>query len=127
MFYLHVISAAAEANQSSVGGHVIRPPGYDRLEPTYPVNNTPYSVTNAGYDQPPPTYDDVQASNPELVNQIQQGIPTPAAPPSYYDLYKDGEAKVDESNTSENASEQQNRSDVQEDSTESNRNEAVIS
>ena len=90
----------------------MRPPRNGRLEPTHPVNNTPYSSTNAGYDQRPPTYDDVQTLNPEVVNQVQQGIPNPAAPPSYYDLCKDGEAKADESNTSENASEQQNRSDV---------------
>ena len=112
MFYLHIISAAAGANRRSVGGRVIRPPRNGRLEPTHPVNNTPYSSTNAGYDQRPPTYDDVQALNPELGNQVQQGIPNPAAPPSYYDLCKDGEAKADESNTSENASEHQNRSEV---------------
>ena len=98
----------AEANRS-LGGRVIQPTAYE-----YPTS-TPILPTNAGYDQPPPAYD-VIATDTNLDNQ-----PPQAAPPSYYELYKDEEPRVDEALPSGNTSEQTNSPEAQESRAATNR------
>ena len=115
----HAILFQSTASQRPVGGHLIQPAEYDRQAPA-PV---PYSMTNAGYDQPPPAYDSVEVNNAEGVSQEQQGVPI-AAPPSYYELYKDSDALADESEPTGSTFEQGNRSDVQESRTEADRNDS---
>ena len=93
--------AEALANRSQ-GGRVIEPARYE-----YPTS-TPILPTNAGYDQPPPSYDVVAADTVPGEQFAQAGLP------SYYDLYKDEEVKTDETGTQGNTSEETNNSDTQE-------------
>lgn len=107
------------ANQNPAGGYTIRPTDYNRLVTPDP---NPVLATNAGYNQPPPAYDTVDVNNTETVGQPQE---TPAdAPPSYYELYKDDYVKTDEGLSPVNTSEQTSISDAQENSEDTNRNEA---
>ena len=104
------------SNECRSRGQVIAPAGYEGL---VRIGTEPVSATNAGYDQPPPAYDTVADSNTEMVAEPLD-IPT-AAPPSYYDLYRDAEVKTDEE-TAGSDSEQLIRSDAQESSADPNRN-----
>ena len=92
----HAILFQSTASQRPIGGHLI---------------------------QPPPAYDSVDVNNAEGVSQEQQGVPI-AAPPSYYELYKDSDALADESEPTGSTFEQGNRSDVQESRTEADRNDS---
>lgn len=96
-------------------GRVIEPARYE-----YPTS-TPCLPTNAGYNQPPPSYD-VVAADTNTGEQLSQ-----AALPSYYDLYKDEEVKADEAVTQGNTTEQSNSSEAQESSATTNQDETQIS
>lgn len=104
-YFLFIVAS----NECRTRGQVIAPAGYEGL---VRIGTEPVSATNAGYDQPPPAYDSVADSNTETVGEPLD-IPT-TAPPSYYDLYKDGEVKTEEEETTGNDSEQLIRSDAQE-------------
>lgn len=103
------------SNECRTRGQVIAPAGYEGL---VRIGTEPVSATNAGYDQPPPAYDTVADRNTETVGEPLD-IPT-TAPPSYYDLYEDGEVKAEEE-TTRNDSEQLIRSDAQESSADTTR------
>lgn len=100
-------------SQRPTGGQVIRTGDNDMIAPVV--------VTSAGYDQGPPPYDAVTRNN-ETANQQSD-----VAPPSYYELYKDTDAILNEQEPSRNTCEQTNSPCVPENSAESNRNERANS